>query len=244
MDSAPQTQVQNVPLDEAEAVASYRSVSVLAVAAIIVSLPSPLALVASPLVIIPAAGLFLALLALRQIATSGGVTVGRSLALTALALSVCFGTAAVSAGYIQTRLLAQQARPWAQVYIDLIRDGQLAAAYELGLPPQQRQPLDADLDTFYAAEQPRIDALNDFQSHAFTRILTDLSKDDRVEFVRLVDRRERGTRQYITLQYRVDYADNTRNDQSLFIRTEEQPGIDPMPSAWIIIDRGIVPREL
>jgi hypothetical protein len=70
----------------------YRTLSVMSLISLCLGLAAPLCLVAPLLYAIPIAGTAVALVALRQIATSDGALIGRKAALVALALCVACGS--------------------------------------------------------------------------------------------------------------------------------------------------------
>jgi hypothetical protein len=74
----------------------YVAVSPLAVASVLIAIASLLALVGPVFLMIPAAGVLVAVLALRQIADSSGTQTGRPLAWISLALCVVIGGAEVA----------------------------------------------------------------------------------------------------------------------------------------------------
>ncbi len=83
-------------------VTQYRTISPLAILALLVSLGSPLALMNPLLAVIALVGMFLALYALRQIALSPELLSGRGFALVALVLCVFV------LAYLPTRMLTRQ----------------------------------------------------------------------------------------------------------------------------------------
>lgn len=145
--------------DEVEALAAYRSVSITAIAALLVGLAAPLSLLAPLLISIPVIGIALALAALAKISTSEGRMVGRSLALTGLVLSVITLAAAPARETFTAWLLGRQARPTAERWLTLILADAPRDAFQLTrdadrLPPPEppgggpppKPPLEAFLE--------------------------------------------------------------------------------------------------
>lgn len=129
--------------------AQYRPVSKLAVAALVVGLLAPLAVIEPMLYLIPLAGILVGGLALWQIARSDRTLLGRKAALAGLVLSV--GLAAAAPGHWITYrwLLRREARQFAAAWFDLLAEGQPQKAFQLTRHPDYRQPLDDSLWSYY-----------------------------------------------------------------------------------------------
>ena len=74
---------------------------------------------------------------------------GRRLALAGLWLSVVFAAAGPSDWLVHRRLLRNEARQFAAVWFHDLQQGQPQKAYQLTLPPAQRQPRNDKLWDFY-----------------------------------------------------------------------------------------------
>ena len=116
-----------------EEVARYRALSSLAVAGLLAGLLSPLAMFAPVLWLVPLAAVVLSGLALRRIAARWPELVGRPAALAGLMLGVAFLVAAPVDDLVYRYFLRQQARQFAEIWIDAVRHGEVYKAHQLML---------------------------------------------------------------------------------------------------------------
>jgi hypothetical protein len=116
---------------ESEQLLQYRSISSLAVVALLFGLASPLALVNPLLLAVPLAAVILALFALRQIAANEEVLSGRNLALVAVFLGVTFLFFTPVRLATRYEILKGHARELAEAFLDLLQKGQLYEAHQL-----------------------------------------------------------------------------------------------------------------
>ncbi len=226
--------------DDVEAVANYRAVSITAIVALVLGLLSPVALIAPVLIVLPAAALFASVLALRGIALSDGVLVGRGLAVAGLVLALCFGSGVLSSQTIHTWLLARQARPWADMFIELVREDKLPAAFELTIPPQQRTSLDKDLRELYATDEKQ-QVIEEFSLSEVVPILTELGPDDRVEYLGTGESAEYGATRQVTLRYRAAFNNPALGTQPFSLIMEKRIGVGGLPGSWRVFDRRVDP---
>ena len=112
-----------------EEVARYRAVSSLAVAGLLAGLLSPLAMFAAVLWLVPLAAVVLSGLALRRIAARRPDLVGRPAALAGLMLGTVFLVAAPVDDLVYRYFLRQQARQFAEIWIDAVRHGDVYKAH-------------------------------------------------------------------------------------------------------------------
>jgi hypothetical protein len=134
--------------EEADA-ATYRAVSGLAVAGLLLGLLAPLAVVIQPMWLAAIAGVVINVVALRRIAAGAPALVGRKAALVGLTLSAIF-FAALPANWLTYRwLLRDEARKCAAIWFDYLRDGQPHKAYQLTMGPPIRDRQDDDLWEFF-----------------------------------------------------------------------------------------------
>lgn len=109
----------------------YRSLSTMAVVALVLGICS-VVMFASPLmVVVPLAAVAAALLALKSIAASDGGLSGGRLAYWGLALAIVFGVASVSRVQVRDRLLQGQADRVARQWLSLAADGNAEGMLDL-----------------------------------------------------------------------------------------------------------------
>ncbi len=134
-------------------IAKYRAMSVLAIAALLLGLASPAAVLVPLLWAVPICGAIVSAAALWRIARNPFLT-GRRLALCGLWLSVVFAVAGPTDWLVYRRLVRNEARRFAAVWFDDLQHGQPQKAYQLALHPSRRQPRNDKLWAFYR-DNPR-----------------------------------------------------------------------------------------
>lgn len=157
--------------DDVQAVAEYRSVSLLAVLAVILGVASASAMVTDSLLIVPLLGIIISLLALWRIARSDGQQVGRSLALVGLALSLAIGAGVYVRGMTLKRLLAEESQTWGAEWCDLLMDDEVVTALELTVPPNSQRPFNDSLQEYYATNDAAAKRLQEFEEEELVKAL-------------------------------------------------------------------------
>jgi hypothetical protein len=110
---------------------TYRSLSVLAVIALVLGLLGPLALLAPLLLAVPFFGLAAAVIALRQISGSEGALTGRAVALGGLALSIASIATVYTRSELSEALLSRQARNVGTEWFARLQAGDVEGAFKL-----------------------------------------------------------------------------------------------------------------
>jgi hypothetical protein len=166
---------------EAEALAEYRSPSVLALIALVLGLASPLVFVAQILLAVPLFGIGVSLVALAKIAASKGQLSGRWAALVGLSLSVACLSAAESRIWMAEWRMAGQARPVAQEWLAHLLQGEGEAAFQM-TAAAQRAAMDAA-----EAEPPMLGSgqtpLEEFLGHPVVKALLEMGPQAQVQLV-------------------------------------------------------------
>jgi hypothetical protein len=132
-----------------ESLAEYHTLSLSALAGLILGLLSPLALADPILWSIPLAGALLSVWALVKIRRQATVLAGKAAARCGLAFSLIFGAAGPAHWYVSQWRMEYEARQLAELWFDLLAKRQPEKAFQLTLTPDARQPLDAGLWEFY-----------------------------------------------------------------------------------------------
>jgi len=165
-----------------EEVARYRAVSSLALAGLFVGLLSPLALLTGVLWLVPLTAIVLSGLALRRIAVRSPDLVGRPAAVAGLLLGVAFLVAAPVDDLVYRYYIRQQARQFAQIWIDAVQHGEVYKAHQLTVDPQRRRPLESNLADYYRLNPKPRELLNLFVKEPATRSLFALGRDAKIRF--------------------------------------------------------------
>ena len=127
----------------------YRSVSRLAVSALILGLLAPLSLIHPLLFAVPWIGLIVSWRALHNTAQPKSSTSGYGLAISGFVLVLVFGSWAPAKFAVEHVVLSRQARQFSERWIDLVRNGRLQDAHRWMLAPIQRPDPSMPTQHFY-----------------------------------------------------------------------------------------------
>ncbi len=206
-----------------EEVVRYRAISSLAVAGLLAGLFSPLAMLAPVLWLLPLATVLLSGLALRRIAARSPELVGRPAALTGLLLGTAFLVAAPVEDYVYRYFVRQQARQFAEIWIEAVRQGEAYKAHHLMLDPKLRLPLESELADFYKKNEHARRLLMEFVKEPTTRALFALYRQPagedtaKIRFYETADQRRQDTSDVVQQTYAVTYRDERNQPKSFFI---------------------------
>jgi hypothetical protein len=169
---------------EAEELGNYTSLSSLAVCAFLFGLASLIALLAPLMVVIPIAGVLVALFALVRIGRSEGALTGRSLALVGLALAIACGIASPLRVQVRDSLYSSQANEAGRRWLDAVANNEIAAAFEqttgnakgnlMGPPSASGEPpkYDADASQINLGNDPLVTKLREETTHGELKFAT------------------------------------------------------------------------
>jgi hypothetical protein len=228
-----------------EEVTRYRAVSSLAVAGLLAGLLAPLAMFAAVLWLAPLAALVLSGLALRRIASRRPDLIGRPAALAGLVLGTVFLVAAPADELVFRYFLRQQARQFAEIWIDAVRHGEVYKAHHLMVDPKHRLPLENKLADFYRNNEKWRRVLEMFRNEPAMRTLFALGPAAEIRFYETarVDRQE-GV-DIVQQTYAVTFPDEQKRPKSFFITLLMQRTIDNSShsACWTLIhvDGGVRP---
>jgi hypothetical protein len=162
--------------------ASYRTLSILALASLVLGLASPLCLVAPLLMAIPVCGVVLAIAAILRIDSSDGAMVGRKAALVGLGLSVASVCAAFTRTALTERMLSAQARDAGAQWIKLLKAGEVDKAFELTLEHAQGPPPKPPENRGGPPPEPAPDPLERFRANPVVVGLAKLGPEAKVQY--------------------------------------------------------------
>jgi len=161
---------------------NYRTPSLLAIVSLVLGITSPVALFAPLLLVIPIAGLLLALMAVRRISSSDGLLIGRTAACIGLALSVASIAAVMTRSRMTEQLLSRQARVTANEWFALLQSGEVEQAFELTSASRQQPPKAPPGSP--EPETPTVSPLETFRADPVVHFLVEHSQDAPARFVR------------------------------------------------------------
>lgn len=160
---------------------TYRSISVMALVSLLLGITAPLCVMAPLLFVLPIAGIVLALLALRNIATSDGTLIGRTAALIGLALSIASICMTVARAKVSEEMLSQQARATAMEWIELLQAGNTDEAFEMTSARRKSPPPPSPLNA--ESSQPASKPIDEFRANPVMHFLVQHAQDADVHYV-------------------------------------------------------------
>lgn len=160
---------------------TYRSISVMALVSLLLGLTAPLCIMAPLLFALPIAGIALALMALRNIATSDGTLIGRTAALVGLALSIASICMTVTRAKVSETMLSQQARATAMEWIELLQAGNTDEAFEMTTAKRKGPPPPSPLNM--ESPQPARKPIDEFSENPVVHFLVQHAKGAEVSYV-------------------------------------------------------------
>ena len=219
----------------------YRSLSPLAIIALVLGVASALTLANPLLAIVPIGAIALAVAALRSIATSGPHLSGKALAVTGLCLATLFLGWGMAAQIHHQTIIRQRAREFADDWLKVVASGDLQRAHQLHLAREFRLDPQAEMPTIYKnIQSAETNFTAFFQSPALQRIVA-AGPAAKVRFVEIVHQSHQSLADEVVLKYEVDGPQDTvpfwitvrrtfdnvyRNaDWEIFLVTDEPPSV-------------------
>ncbi len=226
--------------------AGYRALAGQAPAGLIFGLLSPLALIDPLLWIMPAAGLFFSVWALRRIKRNPSALAGRRLAAVGLTLSLLMSVAAPTEWIAYRVRIARQARQFSSLWIDYLTEGQPHKAHQLTLPPRRRPPLDDHLWGFYRNDPRQRESLENYTKIPAVRALLELGPRAWVRFYDTVSQSRANNRDLVEQLYAVTYEEEGQR-KSFFVDVRTmRPKSAAGGSGWRVVgaEAGVRPEGL
>ena len=188
---------------------SYRAISPLAIAACILGVASALALVHPLFWFLPMATVAVSVFALRSIRRNSDALVGRKAALAGLAAAAFFGVWAPTSLALQRVVIPRHARPFAEYWLELLRDGRVQEAHQWTVAADYRLPADVDLQAFYESDSDAKEDLKVFLDDEVLRVLIRAGRTATPRFVRTVNVDGNGKKSRATLDFEVTTDNQT-----------------------------------
>src|SRR5882757_9384463 len=160
---------------------SIGNISALAVTSLLLGIFSPLSFMAPLLWAIPLFGAAVAIVAMRRIASSEGVLIGRKAAVIGLALSVASLCAAASRSVVSQQMLTAEARTTALQWFSMLEAGDVSGAFHVTVD-STRGPAPPPPPGTPAPEEPPRDPLADFRAHPLVEYLMSVGKGAQTQF--------------------------------------------------------------
>ncbi|MEM7311607.1 MAG: hypothetical protein AAF497_00510 [Planctomycetota bacterium] len=164
-----------------EEVVEYRSISKLAVVALILGLASFAAFAHPVLWCIPVAAVVVSIFAVRI--TSQPEYAGRWAAVCGLVLALVCGGAASSLKLVEKMVVKKQARTFSDAWVELLAEKKLTMAYEWTMSRRYRRPSDMSIMEYYGQNDEAAGDLTTFKKRDELRAIQKLGPDVRVTFL-------------------------------------------------------------
>lgn len=201
MTERPTMAMSSVSIDEADVVASYRTLSVAALVGLLFGLASPLVLLRAPLLMaIPLVGIGISAIALIRIQRSSGQLMGRPAAVTGLALAVFFAAAAPSRNWFSNYLISRQAGPVARQWLSHLLAGEPEQAFALTTDAVRAATTPSGGQPSPGSTRPSLD---DSQSAMIVNSLMEFGPEAKVDFVGTMGVERRRNHIRVLQHYRV-----------------------------------------
>jgi hypothetical protein len=213
-----------------EALVQYAAVSKAALVALALGLASPLILVAPLLLVVPLAGIVVAAVALRQIATSEPRLTGYWPATIGLCLSTLFLGWGATHQVTRQAVLASQAERLADGWLALVRDGKLQRADQMKRPAGERPRSDEELAEFYSADQEARDNLQSFFASEPMKSFLAAGPQVNYRHIRIAGQLRYGLTDQIVLEYR--YQTKGGESRTMWITVMRTGRADGRPADW------------
>jgi len=195
---------------EEERLSGYRSVSLLAVVALLLGLLSPVALVNAVLWAVPILGLIVAAAAYRAIVRAPDRMTGRGMALVAIGLCTLFLSLATAHSFSRTLWLRHEGRQFMDLWLELIRRQELQKAHQLHLPKPQRAGGNIPLANYYQNDERARQRLEAFVQQQPQQTLLAHAESLRFEHLRHNSSLQTRDGDYVQHIYRASFEDAGR----------------------------------
>jgi hypothetical protein len=166
--------------EDLDQVASYRTLSALAIVSLLFGLAAPVSFVAPVFLAIPLFGTALSLVALRRIAASDGALAGKWAAATGLALCVASAAATISHAQATRFLHTRQAKQLGHQWVQLLVSGNTAEAFSLTVQSTRQEPPEPPVN--FPGGGPSEPPYDQFIKHPLIQALTSAGSGANVQF--------------------------------------------------------------
>ncbi|MCP4190341.1 MAG: DUF4190 domain-containing protein [Planctomycetaceae bacterium] len=215
--SAFQSELSGREPDELE---QYRSVSGLAICALLLGVVSIASLAHPAAWLIPLVAVLCGAVALIKITRQPDALSGRPLALTGMALGLFFGVCAVTQFNTDRWVVTRQALEFSDQWLDAVAAGELEAAHQATLDYYLREPEGTQLVDNYQQDPEQLNALQDFFSEDVAKKLVELEANATRRLDRIQITPIKPGERYINLRYFIEPLDKSKPIVHLEIKIE------------------------
>jgi len=220
--------------DQPESDASYRAISRPAIASLVLALMSPVALVLTPLIVIPAASIAVAVYALWAIRNSSQRPIGRGVAIAALFIGLVVFSIPVSEEVSYNWVVCRRARQHADTWLELIQKGQLRPAHQFAMHYELRAAEDVeDLDFLYDNNEDLQQQLQEYFAKKPISTVVDYGRIGTVNYLGLLEHLSTGKGDSVSLLYEMNYEIGGKSDSVKFkILLQRSAKFGPVAGIW------------
>ena len=203
--------------DSTEPELEYRSMEPWALIGLVLGLISPVATLATLLLIVPPAGVLASVIALVRIRAERDRS-GRPAALIGLALSVFFLALPLGQAAMVRVLVWRQARPTADAFLEFLRERSPEKAMTLKMWPENRHQFDEGLWAFFRNNKDAQRELRKFIAEPAVRTMLALGERAQVRFYKTAGVASNGPRVLVNYWYTVTYDDEQGKKTTFVLR--------------------------
>jgi hypothetical protein len=215
----------------------YRSISLAAIAALVLGLLSPLSVYHPVLWAIPLSGIAVSLVALAQIRAAEDQLTGRKAALVGFALCLLFGAAGPARFFSRAYFVRREARQLTDEWMSYLRSNEPAGKYkahQLLYDPGTRAPLDDSLPAFYGRNPEQARSLSGYEMEDPVRALLSLSPQAVVTRMGTLEHSSDGPRDLVIEQFHVSDPQGPNKDFYVQVSANRTQFAASRPGQWSI----------
>jgi len=217
-----------------QALARYSAISRGAILAVFLGLASALVLVSPIFVVVSLAAAATAVVALRQISFGGGQYSGRWPATIGLCLAMLFTGWGFTRQWTRQATLAEQARQFADGWLQLVREGKQQKAHQMTGPAGQRLNSDQSIAEFYKTDKEAGENLQSFFSREPLKSLLAMPATGAFRFQSVAEFSQHGFEDEVVLQYAYGDSGPGAKQQQFWITVNRQFDERTKLSGWRI----------
>lgn len=187
--------------------AEYRALASQSVIGLIFAFLAPLAIIDPALWALPVLGVFFSGWAIRRIKHDPSALTGQKLAWAGLLVSLLLAAAAPTDWFVYRKIVRDEARQVSSLWFQYLTHDQPQKAYQLAVPPKNRQPLDDNLWSFYRNTPKSRQALENYVNSPVVRTILALGPRAEVRFYETASQSPDGNNDFVEQIYAVTYED-------------------------------------